>query len=184
VEVDDEGSASSPKLASKGLKLVLWSPLVASPAFGEVASERGVEGECVHVVEPVDSLTSNEGMGDGGRGLLFFLVMVGGARPLGRRKKGSHSLEGAGESGQGVLSSLPEEGGSSESTVDGPARADETDAKEDRFDEGMLLSSHKRTKSSRSVTQSCVILAASSLVFEARDRFTTGRGARLAADDG
>ena len=87
------------KLASKGLNEALEG------RFGE-SDSAGVDGDCVCVVDPAESSTSSEGMGEGGNGFAF--DATGCARRLdrGRRRKGSHSLEGLGEIGQGASMAL------------------------------------------------------------------------------
>lgn len=154
-----KSSSALLKLASKGLKEALVGKL------GELDSA-GVLGDWVYVVEPAESSTSRDGIGEGGRGFVggtnFFLA------DLGRRRKGSHSLDGLGDMGKGTSEVT---GGKRSADVEdivergegGATKAEERELAEDRLEAGTLGSSHRSTKSSSNETHNCVILAASSL---------------------
>lgn len=106
----------------------------------------------MYTVDPAESSTSSEGMGEGGRGLLtdgnFFLA------ERGKRKKGSHSLEGLGDSGHAAIGAV---GGrlkrALESGEGGATKLDAVEEADVRFEDGTVGSSQSSTKSSNRLTQ-------------------------------
>lgn len=128
----------------------------------------------MYTVDPAESSTSSEGIGEGGRGLLtdanFFLA------ERGKRKKGSHSLEGLGDSGHAAVGTL---GGRLRRALErgegGGTKLDVVEEADVRFEDGTVVSSQSSTKSSSNVTQSCVIRAASSFELEVKAGSKAGR---------